>query len=128
MVSAGLSGGAGARGCGSGMGWVSSGEGGVTVGTVWEGRNEYFPLLNMVLASRFITGRQSWCKYRIMASECQRPSSMIVSVSVFPQSRAIAPPARRDRALISHGEMPVVCCSAVAANRSCLVTAAALME
>jgi len=63
-----------------------------------------------------------------MASECQRPSSMIVSLSVCPQSRAMAPPARNDRALISLGEIPVVCWIAVAANRSCLVTSAARME
>ena len=32
---------------------------GTADGTVWEGRNEYFPLLYIVLASWFITGRQS---------------------------------------------------------------------
>lgn len=60
-----------------------------------------------------------------MASECQRPRSLIVSESTLPTRRAIAPPARRDRAEISAGAMPVVGWQAAAANRSWAVTSVA---
>ena len=57
-----------------------------------------------------------------MASECQRPTSIIVSESTLPQRSAIAPPARSDRALIDDGSMPVTETLWRAAKRSCEVT------
>lgn len=41
-----------------------------------------------------------------MASDCQRPSKRMMLVSILEQRRAMAPPARRERALTSLGTRP----------------------
>ena len=63
-----------------------------------------------------------------MASDCQRPSSLMMSGSTSAQSSAVAPPGRRERAEMSLAEMPVVCSSSSAAWRRALVTWTLLME
>lgn len=57
-----------------------------------------------------------------MASDFQRPSSMMASLSMLAQSRAVAPPGRRERALMSFGSMPVEACRRLAEWRRALVT------
>jgi hypothetical protein len=55
-----------------------------------------------------MTGTVWACKYLNIASERQRPTRRMVSASIRPQSRAIAPPARRLRAVMSCALMPMV--------------------
>ena len=63
-----------------------------------------------------------------MASECQRPMSFMVLASTLPHSRAMAPPARRERALIAFAGRPVEWKHAVAADRNWVVISVAFMR
>ena len=62
-----------------------------------------------------------------MASDFQRPSSMMASEPTLAQSRAVAPPGRSERAEMSLGEMPVSCSSEAAACRRAFVMKALLV-
>ena len=56
-----------------------------------------------------------------MASDFQRPSSMMESVPALAQRRAVAPPGRKERADSSEGAMPVWRSRDAAAWRRALV-------
>jgi hypothetical protein len=81
------------------------------VSQVWlvePGLNDVCPLVSICLANCRVCGLAEICKYRIIASDFQRPSSWMEFVSTLAQSRAVAPPARRERVSISWGWMPSV--------------------
>ena len=107
---------------------ASGGGSDVLEGTARVAGKSHRPSLNILRASHCMTGMQSWCKCRIMASECQWPSSLMMSASKLPQSEAMAPPACRDQALTSLGASPVLWKQAAAAKRSWLVTSTAQMR
>ena len=54
-----------------------------------------------------MAGTACVCKYRNIASDFQRPTSLIVSVSTRAHRRAVAPPGRRERAVSLEGSRPV---------------------
>ena len=60
----------------------------------------------MVEARSRIRGRAWACRYRNIASDFQRPTRRMVSASTLPQRSAMAPPARRLRALMSDAAKP----------------------
>ena len=57
-----------------------------------------------------------------MASDFQRPRSLIMSVSTLAHRRAVAPPGRRERVESKSARMPVVASSGRAAWRRAFVT------
>ena len=57
-----------------------------------------------------------------MASDFQRPSNLMVSLSMLAQSNAVAPPGRRLRALSKAGSMSVRWRSQAALVRRAVVT------
>ena len=63
-----------------------------------------------------------------MASDFQRPRSWMASLSTPAQSRAVAPPGRRDLAESSLASMPVMECKALAEWRRALVTCLLVTE
>lgn len=60
-------------------------------------------------------------KYLNMASDFQRPSNLMISESMRAQSRAVAPPGRRERAVSKRGSIPVKVSREAAAWRRPLV-------
>lgn len=76
------------------------------MGTSWFGMRVKTPPSSIFLERLSVTPAIWACRYRIISSERQRPNSRMMSVSTPPQSRALAPAARRERALTSDGRKP----------------------
>ena len=76
------------------------------VGTLVPGSSVKLPCVSMVAARSRMRGRAWTCKYWNMASDFQWPTRRMVSASTLPQRSALAPPARRLRALMSGAMKP----------------------
>ena len=90
------------------------------------GSKVYEPLSSMDCAKRELAFMACTWRYRSMASDFHRPRSWMDCLSILAQSRAVAPPGLRLRALMSSGGMPVVSLRRSAACRSALVMCEAL--
>ena len=87
-------------------------------GRVWEmrevraaidgqGRKGAVSIVEHFLEKCPLTTRTWARRHRSMESDFQRPTSLMASLSTPAQSRAMAPPGRTERALMSSGGMPV---------------------
>mmetsp|Transcript_18603 Transcript_18603/g.38900 ORF Transcript_18603/g.38900 Transcript_18603/m.38900 type:complete len:184 (-) Transcript_18603:2661-3212(-) len=81
----------------------------------------------MERAKSCIRGQAVVCRYRIIASERQRPRSLILSVSTLLRRRAIAPPARIKRVEMSRRAKPRLSPIAAAEVQRAVVIAVDLM-